>query len=493
MRRYILTRLLKSIFAIFIVVAIVVTMVFTMIPRSNIFAKDTIINKLNGNQLYLYKMSTLSSLGYLSFYTQNEMCSIKSDKYDECKKVGSAESKRVFEEFVKKGYTLKTLDQGGDLDGQTVAFRDYKPYELIARYFGNLFFVDHLYRVNDPKNKNMKRYYSFGGNAGNCGLQCSGCTYKYQVYFNSQFPFIHQNVIALNFGKSYPTFSGVNTMEVIGSPQGRPKPFKQIMPSGKEMVSPILQGTCRYKYTVDELDKQKFNDNYADCMQANEAPSMIVTSYLFGILSLLIAYLIAIPAGIAMSRNKGKFQDKLGILYINLLIAIPSLAFIFLMKYLGFVIGMPDSFPQLGFGNVKSYVMPVVILGLLSTPGIMMWLRRYMIDQSNSDYVKFARAKGLSNREIFKNHILKNAIIPFVNGIPSSIILAISGSVITETVFAIPGMGKMLPDAITSANNTMVITLTFIFTSLSIFSVFLGDILMTLVDPRISLDSKKGE
>ena len=126
-------------------------------------------------------------------------------------------------------------------------------------------------------------------------------------------------------------------------------------------------------------------------------------------------------------------------------------------------------------------------------PSLMMWVRRYMVDQSNADYVKFAKAKGLSKKEISRNHILKNAIIPIVNGLPSSIILAISGAVITESVFSIPGMGKMLPDAIKSTNNNMVITLTFIFTSLSILSVFLGDLLMTFVDPRISLNVKEGD
>ena len=137
--------------------------------------------------------------------------------------------------------------------------------------------------------------------------------------------------------------------------------------------------------------------------------------------------------------------------------------------------------------------MPVLILALLQTPSLMMWLRRYMIDQSNADYVKFARAKGLSQREIFRKHILRNAIIPIVNGIPSSIILCISGALITESAFAVPGMGKMLPDAIKQANNNMVITLVFIFTTLSILSVLIGDLLMTVVDPRISLTAKGGE
>ncbi|KXB42462.1 ABC transporter permease [Amygdalobacter nucleatus] len=493
MKKYILTRLLKSIVAVFVVVAIVVTMVYTLIPRSNIFAKDTVITKLTGNQLYLYKMNVLKELGYQTMYTQAEMCSIKSKNFEECKKAGSEESKRVIAEFAKEGYTIHELDYADSMQGQVVAYREYRAYELILRYLSKLIVVDNIYKVNDPNNKDLKRSYSLGGNAGNWGLICSGCEYKYQLYFNKQFPFIHQNIIRLNFGKSYPSFSGIDTLEVISTRQGKNKPFKQVLPSGKEMSSPILQDTCRYKYTLDELDKAKFSDNYADCRLAYDSPSMIETSYIFGVLALILAYLIAIPAGISMARNKGKLQDKIGIVYINLLIAIPSLAFIFLMKFFGHKLGLPDLFPQLGFGNIKSYIMPIVILALMMTPGIMMWLRRYMIDQSNSDYVKFAKSKGLSKKEIFRNHILKNAIIPFVNGLPSSVILAISGAVITESVFSIPGMGKMLPDAITAANNNMIITLTFIFTSLSIFSVMLGDVLMTIVDPRISLDTKKGE
>jgi len=124
--------------------------------------------------------------------------------------------------------------------------------------------------------------------------------------------------------------------------------------------------------------------------------------------------------------------------------------------------------------------------------GRMMWMRRYMIDQSSMDYVKFARAKGLSENEIFYKHIFRNAIGPIAHGIPGAIIFCISGALITEGVYSIPGMGKILPDSINIYNNTMVIGLTFIFTVLSILSTFLGDWLLTLVDPRISLDEKRG-
>ena len=115
-----------------------------------------------------------------------------------------------------------------------------------------------------------------------------------------------------------------------------------------------------------------------------------------------------------------------------------------------------------------------------------------MIDQESADYVKFAKAKGLSQKEIFRRHIMRNAIIPIVHGIPANIILTITGAVLTETVFAIPGTGKLLPDAITDHNNQMIVALTMIFTALSIISVLLGDLLMTAIDPRIQLTEKEG-
>ena len=244
---------------------------------------------------------------------------------------------------------------------------------------------------------------------------------------------------------------------------------------------------------MDKRDTAKFPDHYADCLNQYRDPSMINTSYLIGLLSLVLAYAFGLPMAIDMAQHKGKFRDRLGIAYINVLIAVPSLAFIFFMRSIGTLFGLPDKFPMLGFGDARSYIMPVIILGLLNTPSLMMWVRRYMIDQTSADYVKFAKAKGLSNKEIFNRHILRNAIIPIVNAIPSSVILCISGAFITESAFAVPGMGKMLPDAITQTNNNMIIALSFIFTALSILAVLLGDVLMTWVDPRIQLTAKEGD
>lgn len=493
MTRYIINRFIKSIISIFIVVCLVVGIVYKLVPSSKIFMMDEAYKKLKGNPKIVYQLNKMEYLGYLDFKPITEMCSYKEGKAG-CTTKGSDEQKRVIDAMKKEGYKVAEMSQPGEGKGMIYAVKDYNVFQLVGRYFGRMLQIDSKNAIQDPKNKDLKRGYSLTqGPNGAPALKCSGCKYKYQLYFNTKFPFIHQNKFKLYFGESYPTSQGVHTMDVIGQGQGKAKMIDQTFPTGKQMKSPINQYMLQYKPDPSHLDEKRFDDHYAKAPNYAANPSMIQTSYLFGVVSLLITYLFAIPFAIAMARNKGKLIDKIGIVYINIMISVPSLAFIFFVKYIGVALGLPDKFPHFGFGNPRSYILPMIILGLLSTPGLMLWLRRYMVDQESADYVKFCKAKGLSRREISSRHIFKNAVIPIVNGIPSSIILAIGGAVLTETVFAIPGMGKMLPDAINASNNNMVITLTFIFSSLAIFSVFLGDILMTIVDPRISLNLKKGE
>lgn len=491
MKKYVLVRILKSLVSICIVVSIVLVMVYQLIPVSQIFTNDTAYKKLAANQKTVYKYGKLEELGYLDYYSTGEMCKERSEDHDACIIPGSDENKRVLKSFEDEGYTIELLDKNDTLRGESIAYKYYNNFQLIGNFFSKLIKVDTKNAVKDPNNPNLERKHYLGKTpTGGLAIMCSGCEHKYQVFTDTHFPFIHQNVLKFEFGISYPTMQGLQTSEVINSGQGSVESFDQTFPTGSTQKSPIIQTTCKYKHNLDHLDEVKFTDHYANCEIKYDSPSMVQTSYFFGIVSLIISYLVALPAGIAMSRNKGKLVDKIGIVYINLLIAVPSLAFIFFLKYIGLGFGLPDRFPQLGFGNWRSYVLPIIILALLNTPSLMMWIRRYMIDQSNADYVKFAKAKGLSRKEIFNNHILKNAIIPIVNGIPASVVLCISGALITESVFSIPGMGKMLPDAINASNNNMVITLTFIFTTLSVFSVLIGDLLMTVVDPRIQLTAK---
>lgn len=494
MGKYILKRLLKSVVSLFAVMSIIIIMIFELIPRNKIFANDPAYKKIKGDNKTVYTYQKYEQLGYLDFQRKPEYCNFiyqgDTEKANLCLKNGSAEQKEALAQMEAKGYTAEKFK-----NGDIYIYHNYNWWELLSHYYAKMFILDHKNAVQDPNNPDMERGYKWDKNPdnGSPALICSGCRYKYQLYFNGKFPFIHSNVLHLDFGDSYPTNQGVPVLEVVSSGQGKMQNTEQMFPSGTKQNSAIIQTTCKYKESMDKRDTAKFPDHYADCLNQYRDPSMINTSYLIGLLSLVLAYAFGLPMAIDMAQHKGKFRDRLGIAYINVLIAVPSLAFIFFMRSIGTLFGLPDKFPMLGFGDARSYIMPVIILGLLNTPSLMMWVRRYMIDQTSADYVKFAKAKGLSNKEIFNHHILRNAIIPIVNAIPSSVILCISGAFITESAFAVPGMGKMLPDAITQTNNNMIIALSFIFTALSILAVLLGDVLMTWVDPRIQLTAKEGD
>ncbi len=463
-------------------------MLFTLVPRDKVFEMDEAYKKLTGDARTSYIYTRYQELGYLTYLRVADMCE-GSEDYDACLVRDTDANKAVVAEYESQGYTVDFLRSG-----DAYAVKDKSALEILWFYYSNMFQFDSKNYVQDENNPDLVRGYSIEtAPNGLPAVVCSGCQYKYQWYLNGSFPFIHSNWMHLNFGNSFPTMQGTPTMQVISVGQGSKAPVEQTFPTGLTEENAINQFTCQYKAQTDRLDAKRFTDNYANCLSYFESPSMINTSYFFGICALIIAYGIGLPAGITMARKKGKLADKIGIVVINFLIAVPSLALIFFVRQIGNTFGFPDRFPILGFSSWKSYVIPIIILALLNMPSLMTWVRRYMIDQSNSDYAKFAKAKGLSQKEISRNHILKNAIIPIVNGIPSSIILCISGALITESAFAIPGMGKMLPDAIKQSNNNMVINLVFIFTTLSVFSILAGDILMTWVDPRISLNAKGGE
>lgn len=168
----------------------------------------------------------------------------------------------------------------------------------------------------------------------------------------------------------------------------------------------------------------------------------------------------------------------------------PSLAYIFLFKAIGnSVFKLPALF-DMDSGSKLMYVLPIISLALPSVANLMKWMRRYMIDQMNSDYVKFARSGGLSENEIFTKHIWKNAAIPLVHGIPGSLLFAMTGAIITERVYSVPGAGNLLTQAINKYDNGVIVGVTLFYAILTVASNIMGDVLISTVDPRISFTSK---
>ena len=237
------------------------------------------------------------------------------------------------------------------------------------------------------------------------------------------------------------------------------------------------------------MNRDRFVDDYTNVDTYKNSMSRIGFSFVIGIISVLIAYVIGIPVGVVMARKKDKLVDKIGTIYVIFIIAVPSLAYIFLFKAIGGKLGLPTTFITERL-TTSMYILPIISLSLPSIAGLMRWLRRFMIDQMNSDYVKFARSGGLTESEIFSKHILKNAAIPIIHGIPGSILGSMTGAIITERVYVVPGAGNLLTTAINNYDNGVIVGVTLFYAMLSIISIILGDILMAAVDPRISYTTK---
>ena len=218
--------------------------------------------------------------------------------------------------------------------------------------------------------------------------------------------------------------------------------------------------------------------------------SKIGISMKVGLISMVVSQPLGMALGILMARSKGGFADKLGNAYIVFIQAVPNAVyFIFIQLYGSDLFGVSMLYKETEW---TSLILPVISLALPSISSYAMWLRRYMVDETNKDYIKLARAKGVPNSTIWFRHVFRNSVVPMVNLIPGSILLTISGSIYVESLYSIPGMGGLLVDVIKRQDNNMVLALVVIFAVMSILGLLLGDLLMAVVDPRISFTKKEG-
>ena len=210
-----------------------------------------------------------------------------------------------------------------------------------------------------------------------------------------------------------------------------------------------------------------------------------------GLIAIAISVVIGVPLGILQTSFKDRVPDHIVTVYTIFVNAVPSLVTYSLILIFGSrVLGLPSMYSTRNPG--PSSILPIVCLSLGSIAWYALWVRRYMIDELNKDYLNLARVKGLSSRSIMVKHVLRNAFVPIAQYLPQSMLLTIGGSLLVESFFSVPGMGPLLTDSIQRYDTNVVQTLVMLYASLSILGVFLGDVLMMIIDPRITLANKGG-
>lgn len=199
--------------------------------------------------------------------------------------------------------------------------------------------------------------------------------------------------------------------------------------------------------------------------------------------SIAVTILIAIPLGIAAAMYPNSFADQIASSIAVAAQAVPNfwlgLMFIYLFAV---TLGL---LPVSGDEGWKNFVMPAVVLGASSVPVVMRLTRTGLLEVMASDFVRTARSNGFSGRELLIRHAMRNAILPVVSVLAIQLGHKLGGSVVTESVFAINGLGLLALTSILNSDIPTIQMLVFIFAVTFIVLTFLADLLNAWLDPRI--------
>ena len=244
-----------------------------------------------------------------------------------------------------------------------------------------------------------------------------------------------------------------------------------------------------------------FGDSYQDKQPiASKIKDNIAVTMTISLISIILTYLIAVPLGVFSARNKGKLSDNVVTTSLFILYSLPNFWIATLMiiylcqpQYLNW-------FPAYGLGEFREGMTFLEKLGMRAhhvvlplicwTYGSLAYLSRQMrggmLNILSSDYIRTARAKGLEDNTVIWKHTFRNSLLPVITLFGNVFPLMISGSIVIEVIFSLPGMGKMLFDAIVFKDFPVVFTLVMMTAFLTMIGYLIVDILYAMVDPRIS-------
>ena len=203
------------------------------------------------------------------------------------------------------------------------------------------------------------------------------------------------------------------------------------------------------------------------------------------ITAMIIAMIIAVPVGIISAIRRNSILDHIGMTGALLGQSTPVF-WLGIMLILVFSVTF-QWFPSSGRGTLEHLILPAVTLGMFSMARTARMMRSSMLEVLGQEYMKTARAKGLSPRMVILKHALKNALIPVVTIVGMELGTLLGGAVITETVFAWPGVGRLAVQAIYNRDYPVVQAAVFLLASIFVLVNLVVDILYTYLDPRVKL------
>ncbi len=227
------------------------------------------------------------------------------------------------------------------------------------------------------------------------------------------------------------------------------------------------------------------HSHYLNQPVAEEIFARLPTTMTLGLCALLFALALAIPLGVLAAIRPNSLLDRIALTVAVVGQAMPSFWFALTMM-LWFAISW-RILPVSGTGTWAHFVMPAIALGYYITPGVMRLTRAGMIEVLRSDYIRTARAKGVSTGSLLFKHALRNAIIPVVSLAAVQFGFMLGGSIVIETIFAINGLGFLAWESIQRADLPMMQAIVLVLSFFYIALTFLADVLNAWLDPRIRI------
>ncbi|MCH5249518.1 MAG: ABC transporter permease [Lachnospiraceae bacterium] len=267
----------------------------------------------------------------------------------------------------------------------------------------------------------------------------------------------------------------------------------------EKAISPQATAALEAKYGLDKPLFQRYLTYIGDALQGDFGDSLkqrgrtvmdiilmkFPVSARVGGISVLVSLIIGIPLGCLAALKRGKFLDSLISVIATCGIAVPSFVICTVLMY---VLGVNlNILPTMGLTSWKHYIMPVMALSFYPTAYIMRLMRSSMLDVLGQDYMRTARAKGLSGVVILFKHALRNAILPVITYVGPMLAYTVTGSFVVEKIFTIPGLGGEFIRAINGRDYTLIMGTTIFLATLIVIMNVVVDILYKIVDPRIKL------
>jgi len=205
-----------------------------------------------------------------------------------------------------------------------------------------------------------------------------------------------------------------------------------------------------------------------------------------GLVASVFIIVVGIPAGIMAALKQNKVFDRMAMVLATLGATLPS--FVIATGYLYIFSKKLSLVPAFGLDSPLGYIGPAIAIGVFSLSYVTRLTRSSLLEVLQQDYIRTARAKGLSEGVVIVKHGLRNALIPIVTYLGPMIAAILTGGFVAEKVFGVPGIGQLFTTSITSRDYTMIMGITVFFAILLVAAVLIVDIVYVIIDPRIKFE-----